>query len=66
MIFNCSFKTGVVPEQLKIAKVIPIYKKDDAEVLSNYRHISVLSCFSKILERLMFNRCMDYIDKMIF
>ena len=63
MIFNCSFKTGVVPEQLKIAKVIPIYKKDNAEILSNYRPVSVLPCFSKILERLMFNRCMDYIDK---
>ena len=62
-IFNCSLKTGVVPEQLKIAKVIPIYKKEDVEVFSNYRPVSVLPCFSKILERLMFNRCMDYIDK---
>ena len=59
-IFNCSLKTGVVPEQLKIAKVIPIYKKEDVEVFSNYRPVSVLPCFSKILERLMFNRCMDY------
>ena len=56
-------KTGVVPEQLKIAKVIPIYKKEDVQVFSNYRPVSVLPCFSKILERLMFNRCMDYIDK---
>ena len=62
-IFNCSLKTGVVPEQLKIGKVIPIYKKEDVEVVSNYRPVSVLPCFSKILERLMFNRCMDYIDK---
>ena len=63
MIFNCSFKTGVVPEKLKIAKVIPTYKKDNAEILFNYRHVSVLLGFSKILERLMFNRCMNYIDK---
>ena len=63
IIFNCSLKTGVVPEQLKIAKVIPIYKKDDPEVFSNYRPVSVLPCFSKILERIMFNRCMNYIDK---
>ena len=62
-IFNCSLKTGVVPEQLKIAKVIPIYKKEDVEVFSNYRPVSVLPCFSKILERLIFNRCMDHIDK---
>ena len=56
-------KTGVVPEQLKIAKVIPIYKKEDVKVFSNYRPVSVLPCLSKILERLMFNRCMDHIDK---
>ena len=62
-IFNCSLKTGVVPEQLKIAKTIPIYKKEDVEIFSNYRPVSVLPCFSKILERLMFNRCIDYIDK---
>ena len=52
-----------MPEQLKLAKVIPIYKKDNAEIFSNYRPVSVLPCFSKILERLVFNRCMDYIDK---
>ena len=62
MIFNVSISTGVVPEKLKIAKVVPIYKKDDAEQLSNYRPISLLPCFSKILERLVFNRCVDYID----
>ena len=56
-------KNGVVLEQLKIAKVIPMYKKEDVEVFSNYRPVSVLPCFSKISERLMFNRCMDYIDK---
>ena len=38
-------------------------KKEDVEVFSKYRPVSVLPCFSKILERLMFNRSMDYIDK---
>ena len=47
---------------LKIAKVVPIYKKDDAEQFSNYLPISLLLCFSKILERLVFNRCVEYID----
>ena len=51
----------MVPEQLKLAKVIPIYEKE--EIFSNYRPVSVLRCFSKILERLVFNRCMDYINK---
>ena len=61
-IFNLSISTGIVPEKLKIAKVIPIYKKQDAEVFSNYRPVSLLPCFSKILERLVFDKCMDYID----
>ena len=55
-IFNLSISTGIVPEKLKIAKVIPIYKQD-AEIFSNY-----LPCFSKILERLVFDKCMDYIN----
>ena len=44
-IFNLSLSTGSVPEQLKIAKVIPIYKKDNAEIFSNDRPVSVLPCF---------------------
>ena len=53
MMFNLSISTGIVPEKLKIAKVVPIYKKDDAEKFSNYRPVSLLSCLSKILERLV-------------
>ena len=61
-IFNLSISTGIVPDKLKIAKVIPIYKKQDKEVFSNYRPVSLLPCFSKILERLVFDRCLDYIN----
>ena len=39
IIFNESFSAGFVPENLRIAKVIPIYKKDDAEEFSNYFHV---------------------------
>ena len=61
-IFNLSLTTGIFPDQLKVAKVIPIYKKDDNEIFSNYRPVSVLPCFSKILERLVFNRCIEFIE----
>ena len=61
-IFNLSLTTGIFPDQLKVAKVILIYKKDDNEIFSNYRPVSVLPCFSKILERLVFNRCIEFID----
>ena len=53
-IFILSLSTGVVPDKLKTVKVIPIYKKADSGMFSNYRPVSLLSCFSKILERLVF------------
>ena len=52
-IFNLSITNDVFPEQLKIAKVIPAYKKGDACLASNYRPILLLSVFDKLLEKLM-------------
>ena len=43
-------------------RVIPIYKKADSAMFSNYRPVSLLSCFSKILERLVFDRCVNFIN----
>ena len=62
-VFNLSITKGIVPKDLKKAKVIPIYKKDNAELYSNYRPVSILPCFSKILERIIFNRCLSFIEK---
>ena len=55
-IFNESIHLGIFPENMKVAKVPPIFKSGKKELLTNYRPISVLSCFSKILERIMYNR----------
>ena len=62
-IFNLSIQTGTVPIKMKIAKVIPIFKKGDPLVLSNYRPISLLSCFSKILEKIIYERTVKFIKK---
>ena len=48
-IYNLSLKTGKFPHRMKIAKVIPIHKRDDHTTPGNYRTISLLSIFSKIL-----------------
>ena len=60
LIINQSLNTGIFPERLKIAKVIPIYKKDDAKMFENYRPISILPAISKILEKTIFNELHDY------
>jgi hypothetical protein len=54
-IFNLTFSTGIIPDNLKVAMITPIFKGNDAMKSENYRPISVLACFSKLLERLMIN-----------
>ena len=49
LIINQSLYTGIFPNKLKLAKVIPIYKKGDNTKLDNYRLISILPAISKIL-----------------
>ena len=48
---------------MKIAKVTPVYKAGDSSDLGNYRPISVLPCFSKILERIMYKRLYKYLQE---
>jgi hypothetical protein len=55
-IFNLTFLSGTIPNGLKIALVTPIYKANKKNEFKNYRLISVLSCFSKLLEKLMYKR----------
>jgi hypothetical protein len=54
-IFNLSLSTGIFPNLMKIAKVRPIFKKGRKQDVSNYRPISSLPVFSKILETIMYN-----------
>ena len=54
-IFNQSLTTGTFPDSLKIARVVPIFKTGDKQEMSNYRPISILPCFSKLLERIMYS-----------
>ena len=62
-IINQSLSTGTVPKQMKIAKVIPIFKSGDKYTFNNYRPISILPAFSKILEQIMATKLLRYFDK---
>ena len=62
-IINCSFATGTVPQAIKIAKIVPVYKKGEKDDVSNYRPISVLPYFSKFYEKLMYSRLYGFIEK---
>ena len=62
MINDC-FSKDVYQNCLKIAEVIPIFKKGDRRKASSYHPISVLSQFDKILEELIYSRIINFIEK---
>lgn len=62
-VFNLIITNGQYPDSLKIAKVTPIFKTGDATIPSNYRPISTLSVFTKILEKLLVSRLIGFFDQ---
>ena len=60
-IINRSLSTGIVPNQLKIAKVIPVYKTSNQDDIKNYR-LSLLPPFSKIFQKVMFTKIMSFLN----
>ena len=63
IIINKSIEEGVVRDLLKIAKVIPIHKKDNASLPGNYRPISLLFVFDKILEKVICTLLRNFMRK---
>lgn len=64
VIYNLSFSSGCVRDQLKLAQVIPIHKlKESVTCMNNYHPISLLSIFNKILESLVNKRLLSFLDK---
>ena len=62
-LFDLSLQSGVFPDLMKIAIVSLIFKTGDTADISNYRPISVLPCFSKILECVMYNHLYKYLTE---
>ena len=62
-IINLSFATGIFPDLCKIAKVIPLFKKDNELLCKNYRPISLLPIFSKIFEKVVSVRMYSFLTE---
>ena len=62
LLFNACFENGFFPTCLKEAKVVPVFKSGDRRKLTNYRPISILSCFSKILKKIVYSRTIDFLN----
>ena len=55
-------ESGIFPDSLKIAKIIPIYKKGNINSITNHQPISLLPTLSKVFERVIFNQLYMYLD----
>lgn len=62
-IINLIFSTSIVPKKWKIATVTPVYKGGELASPTNYRPISVINNFSKIFEKCLKNRIVDFLEK---
>ena len=55
--------TGIFPEKLKVARVIPLYKKEDDTLFTNYRPISLLPVISKVFEKVIAIQLYDFFQE---
>ena len=62
-ILNLSLSEGVFPDELKVAKCIPLYKSGNKLLINNYRPVSILPIFSKFFERVMYKRLLSFINR---
>ena len=63
-IINLSLTYDIVPDQLKISRVVPLFKAGDKSNFSNYRPVSVLPAISKLFERAFYNRLSNYLNEL--
>ena len=63
IIFNKSIEEGIFPTNMKKADIVPLYKSKDKQECSNYRPISLLITLSKLLEKIMYKRVYQFLEK---
>ena len=63
LIINQSLLSGIFPDLLKVAKVVPLFKKGDSLMVDNYRPISLLPSISKVFEKVVYVQLSEYFSK---
>ena len=63
MLINSCFTYGIFPNKQKLAKVVPVFKKEPSNMLTNYRLISLLPSLSKLIKRLICNRLLSFFTR---
>ena len=61
-LINLSLESGYIPRELKIAKIVPVFKDGDCHSYTNYRPISLLNSFSKLLEKIVARQLIGFLD----
>ena len=62
-VINLSLIQGVLPDDLKSARVVPLFKKNDKTEVGNYRPVSILMIISKVFERVVYDQVESYLDQ---
>ena len=62
-IFNLSLSTGIFPSQLKTSRIIPIFKKGNKSRVANYRPVSLMSFFGKVLEKIIKKQIEEFLSE---
>ena len=62
-IINLSVIQAVIPDDLKSARVVPLFKKNDKTEIGNYRPVSILGIISKVVEKVVYDQIETYLDE---
>ena len=62
---NCS-KKGIYSHVWKKSSIVPVHKKEDKQIVNNYRPVSLLPTFAKVFEKILFNSIFGYFKRMVY
>ena len=63
IIFETAIKSGCFPDSWKKGTILRVHKKESKQLVKNYRPISLLPIFGKILEKVIYNQLFEYFQE---